>query len=201
MTSEAQSLITELDAAVSKASETWRSELLRRVTDLLLGGVDDYSAHQIAIFDDILCRLIENVEASALIELSARLAPLAAAPPKAVASLARNENPTISGPVLEISNLLGEQALIDLAMTKRNNQLTAIAARKRLPEALTDILVDRGNAEVALKLVANQDARLSERGFVKLIGQAKTDKTLAAAIATRKDMPPELEPFLKLTLA
>jgi len=66
---------------------------------------------------------------------------------------------------------------------------------------LTDILVDRGNAEVALKLVANQDARLSERGFVKLIGQAKTDKTLAAAIATRKDMPPELEPFLKLTLA
>ena len=34
-----------------------------------------------------------------------------------------------------------------------------------------------------------------------MIGLAKTDKVLATAISTRTDMPPELEPFLKLTLA
>lgn len=73
--------------------------------------------------------------------------------------------------------------------------------RKQLPEAITDAVVDCGVAEASLKLVANRGAQISERGFVKLIGQAKTDKTLAAAIAAREDMPAELAPFLKLTLA
>jgi hypothetical protein len=38
------------------------------------------------------------------------------------------------------------------------------------------------------------------RGAVQFHFLAKTDKALAAAIATRTDLPPELEPFLKLTL-
>jgi hypothetical protein len=37
-------------------------------------------------------------------------------------------------------------------------------------------------------------------GFVKLINRAKTDKTLATAIAGRNDLPEELVPFLKLVL-
>jgi len=201
MKSNAQALIVELDAAVSKASESWRSELLRRVTDLLIGSLDSYSKDQIAIFDDILVRLAENAEPAALVELSTRLAPLAAAPVYVINSLARNENWTIASPVLESSMVLTEKDLIDIAMAKRNNHLVAIAGRERLSEAITDILVERGDPEVCVRLVFNHGARISEHGFVKLIGQAKIDKTLAAAIATRKDMPPELAPFLKLTLA
>jgi hypothetical protein len=50
-------------------------------------------------------------------------------------------------------------------------------------------------------LISNHSARISELGFVRLIGQAKTDKTIAAAIAARTDLPAELTPFLKLTLS
>ena len=201
MKSNAQALIVELDAAVSKASESWRSELLHRVTDILIGSLDTYSKDQIAIFDDILVRLAENAEPSALVELSTKLAPLAAAPVYVINTLARNENWTIAGPVLETSSVLTEKDLIDIAMVRRNNHLVAIAGRERLSEAITDILVERGDPDVCARLVFNHGAQISEHGFVKLIGQAKIDKTLAAAIATRKDMPPELAPFLKLTLA
>jgi hypothetical protein len=65
---------------------------------------------------------------------------------------------------------------------------------------VTDLLIDRGNADIAYKLVANPGARLSELGFVKLINQAKDDSTLAGMIAARADLPPELEPFLQLAL-
>ncbi len=65
---------------------------------------------------------------------------------------------------------------------------------------MTDILVERGNAEIAARLAANPGAKLSELGFVKLINRAKTDVALAGTIAARTDIPPELEPFLKLTL-
>lgn len=200
MTSAARSLIIELNTAVSRASESWRSELLRRVTDLFIGSIGSYSRQQIAIFDDILCRLIEKVELRALIELSARLAPLASAPPNVVNILARNENTAIAGPLLEASSVLDEEALSSIAATKRHNLLAFIAARKQVPVAISDVLIDRGSSEVAQRIVDNQGAQISERGFVKLIGLAKTDKALASAIAGRQDLPPELVPFLKLAL-
>jgi uncharacterized protein (DUF2336 family) len=91
--------------------------------------------------------------------------------------------------------------LAEIAGTKRQNLLVAIAGRPQVSEIVTDVLVERGNSEVAHKVVANTGASISELGFVKLIGHAKNDKTLAAAIADRKDLPPELIPFLKLALA
>ena len=201
MASEARSLIIELDAAVGRASNSWRSELLRRVTDLLVGDVENYSDHQIAIFGDIMGRLIENAETPALIELSTRLAPLDRVPMNVITSLARNDNMAVAGPILEFSSMLSDDTLVDIAMTKWPNQLAAIAGREGLTETITDLLVERGNADVMLKLIGNHNARISEVGFVRLIGQAKTDKTIAAAIATRTDLPAELTPFLKLTLS
>jgi uncharacterized protein (DUF2336 family) len=201
MASEARSLIIELDAAVGKASNSWRSELLRRVTDLLLGDVGSYSDYQIAIFGDIMGRMIENVETPALIELSVRLAPLSRVPMNVITSLARHDNMAVAGPILESSSMLSDDTLVDIAMTKWSNQLAAVAGRDGLTETITDLLIDRGNADVMHKLISNHSARISEVGFVRLIGQAKTDKTIAAAIATRTDLPLELTPFLKLTLS
>jgi uncharacterized protein (DUF2336 family) len=175
--------------------------LLRRVTDLLIGGAENYSDHQIAIFGDIMGRLTENAEIAALIALSEKLAPLDRVPMNVVAGLARNDDIAISGPVLELSSVLSDETLVDIATTKWPNHLVAIAGRDRLSETITELLIHRGNSEVALRLIGNHGARISELGFVKLIGQAKTDKTVAAAIATRTDMPTELAPFLKLTLS
>ena len=50
------------------------------------------------------------------------------------------------------------------------------------------------------KIVANDGAALSENTFVKLINDCNRDKTLAKQIAARKDIPEELQPFLKLAL-
>ena len=66
---------------------------------------------------------------------------------------------------------------------------------------MTDVLVGRCTVETARKVTENKGASLSEVGFVKLINRAKNDKALATAIESRTDLPPELQPFLKLTLA
>ena len=69
-----------------------------------------------------------------------------------------------------------------------------------ISEVVTDVLVERGNAEVSRKVSANLGARISETGFVKLINKAKKDRELANAIANRNDLPQELVPFLQLAL-
>lgn len=201
MTSEAQSLIAELDATLRRTSVSRQLEMLRNVTNLFLVSAKYLSGDQTAVFDDVMGRLIEKTETHALVELSEKLAPLNNAPMNVIGRLSSNDDISVSGPILEKSRLLNDQMLAEIAGTKRQNLLVAIAGRPQVSEIVTDVLVERGNSEVAHKVVANTGASISELGFVKLIGHAKNDKTLAAAIADRKDLPPELIPFLKLALA
>ena len=175
--------MTELDTALSSASDSRYSSILRRVTDLFLGGSKRFSGDHVAVFDDVIVRLIEGTEQSALIELSAKLAPVGNAPLNVVVRLSHDDDIAISGPVLEKSDVLSEQTLAEIAIKKGQQHLAAIAGRRQIGETLTDILVDRGNSEVACKVTGNHGARFSEPGFVKLIKRAKNDKTLAAAVA------------------
>lgn len=183
MTSEARTLMSELDTALSRASDSRYTSILRRVTELFLGDAERFSDDHVAVFDDVIVRLIEGTGHSALIELSAKLAPVGNAPVNVVVRLSQEDDIAISGPLLENSEVLPEQALAEIAKTKSQEHLAAIAGRRRIGEAVTDILVDRGNTEVACKVTGNQGARFSEPGFVKLIKRAKRDKTLAAAVA------------------
>jgi len=200
MMSEVRSLISELDTALSMASDSQHMVILRRVTDLFLGDSERYSSDHVAIFDDVIVRLIKKAELPALVELSAKLAPLGNAPVNVIARLACADDIAVSGPVLQNFKALADQTLAEIAGTKSQKHLAAIASRMQISETVTDILIDRGNPEVVHKVIANPDARISEFGFVKLIGRAKNDKALAAAITSRTDMLPELEPFLRLAL-
>jgi uncharacterized protein (DUF2336 family) len=201
MMPDAQSLIAEFDSKLSKASNTQNSATLRRLTDLFLAGVETYSNDHVAIFDDIISHLIAKSDRAALIELSARVAPISNAPTRAVDHLSRHDDIAVSGPLLCTSGALTDENLVEIAGTKGQRHLAAIAGRTRISESVTDVLVERGDADVARKVTNNQGACLSELGFVKLINRAKGDRALAGAIENRTDLPPELQPFLKLTLA
>lgn len=175
--------MTELETALSRASDSQHASILRRITALFLSDSERFSEDHVAVFDDVIYRLIERTEHSALIELSAKLAPINNAPVNVVVRLSNEDDIAISGPVLEQSQVLTEDALAEIAKRKGQEHLAAIAGRERIGETVTDILVDRGNTEVACKVTGNQGARFSEPGFVKLIKRAKNDKTLAAAVA------------------
>jgi uncharacterized protein (DUF2336 family) len=197
---EAQTLITELDAALHDLPDARQLVILNRVTDLFLVGVDNYSDEQIAIFDDVICRLIENIGTSALIELSARLASASKGPVNALNRLSSSDDIAVSGPTLERATGLTDQDLLTIAGKTGQKQLAAIAGRTQISESVTNVLVERGDATVSRKVSANLGARLSETGFVKLINKAKKDRELATAISRRNDLPEELVPFLKLAL-
>ena len=200
MTSTAHALIAELDVAISNASAARQATILQSVTDLFLDSSMHFSDEQVAVFDDVIRRLMEKADNTALIKLSARLASIGNPPTHVIVSLAQDDDIAVSGPILESSLALPDKTVAEIASVKGPKHLAAIAGRRRIDEIITDILVDRGSPDVSYKIVANPEARLSEIGFVKLINRAKTDKTLAAAIAGRNDLPEELLPFLKLAL-
>ena len=54
--------MTELDTALSRASDSRHTSILRRVTDLFLGDAERFSGDHVAVFDDVIVRLIEGTE-------------------------------------------------------------------------------------------------------------------------------------------
>jgi uncharacterized protein (DUF2336 family) len=200
MMSESRLLIAELDSTLQRTSSSQHLSMLRGVTDLFVNGADAFADEHVAVFDDVISRLIEKADRQALAELTNRLVSVGNPPANVIDRLARHDDIAIAGPILQKCNVK-DLTLVEVAGSKSEKHLAAIASRPEISEAVTDVLVGRCTVETARKVTENKNAILSEVGFVKLINRAKNDKALAAAIESRSDLPPELQPFLKLTLA
>jgi uncharacterized protein (DUF2336 family) len=182
-------LLSELDDAVRRGSQEQRVKTLRRITDLFLGAKEKLSDEQIEVFDQVLCHLITRMEATALIELSERLAPINNAPTKAVHTLAVDDEIAIAGPVLSVSDRLTTLDLIEIAMAKGHDHLLAISKRRTLSESLTEVLVERGDTDVISALADNPGAQLSEKTYASLLEKPGTDETLLEKLGLRFDIP------------
>jgi hypothetical protein len=182
----------ELEAALSLGLRPRRFELLRRVTDLFIANADACTDDQVGDFDEVMERLVEKIEREALVELSGRLAPLKRAPRNIVQRLSRDDDIDIAQPMLEQSIVVSETTLVEIAKTKSQAHLAAIAGRPSIPEAITDVLVDRGNLTVARKVTANSGARFSRFGHTRVASRAEQDFELAEAFVGRDDVPADL---------
>lgn len=185
-------LITDLEDAVKGGSPERRVRMLRQVTDLFLSGADHLNADQVEIFDDVLVRLIERIEASALSRLSLTLADLSVAPREAVRHLAFHEEAAVAAPVLLKSESLDDLDLIEIASQRGQDHLVAISGRKTLNQSLTDVLLKRGGRAVRCVLANNVGARFSDEGFSVLVANAAHDERVAESVGLRADLPPRL---------
>jgi uncharacterized protein (DUF2336 family) len=182
-------LIDELEATLSTGSDARRVEILTRLTDLFVGAAERYSDEQVGVFDDVMARLVSTIEAEARAVLSQRLAPIANAPSGVIHLLAFDDDIAVAEPVLQHSPRLDDPALVANANSKSQRHLFAISQRQRLSEAVTDILVQRGDRLVVHAVAKNAGARFSETGFETLVASAASDEDLATCIGERTDIP------------
>jgi uncharacterized protein (DUF2336 family) len=187
----AQSLIPELEEVVQHGTPQRRAETLQRVTTLFLDSAQHFDDEHVALFDDVIGYLIEEIETKALAELARRIAPVSNAPHDLVRKLAANDDITIAGPVLAQARM-SEPDLQRIAETKSQAHLLAISTRLGITEALSDILVARGDREVARSIAGNQQARLSAGAFATLVDRANNDGVLAEKVGLRSDIPPRM---------
>jgi len=200
MTPAAQSLLAELDRSLIRAPEPWRRDALRQMIDLFLSNAEVCNTDQTDVFDEVLFRLLKKSDRAALAEVAAALAPVEKGPAKVLGTLARHSDSSISGPVIALSPSLRDKDLVDIAEKTEPRMLMAIAARPKIGETVTDVLLKRGDRAIKLRLIKNPKAKLSEAGFARLVIGLNGDKELAAAISARPDVPPELRPWLVQTL-
>src|SRR5579862_6793783 len=85
-------LLDELEAALASGNINRRIDILTRITDLFISGADRYSEDQIGVFDDVMARLVDTIEAKARAKLAYRLAPIANAPSSVIHMLAFDDD-------------------------------------------------------------------------------------------------------------
>ena len=160
-----QNLVGELMNIAKIGPSARRAEILSHVTDLFVLEGSRLSEDEIALFDDVILRLTVEIETRARALLSMRLAPIPHAPPRTIHKLAFDDEIEVAGPVLSQSERLTEAALIESAKLKGQDHMLAISRRRTLGEAVTDILIERGDQQVLLSTAQNAGAKISVASF------------------------------------
>ena len=183
------SVIDELEEAIASKEIGRRADALRRLTDLFVSDCGGLSQDQVALFDHVMGLLASEIEVSARARFGDRLAALANPPPRIMRTLALDDAIEVAGPVLARSAALDEATLVEGARTKSQDHLLAISRRQTLAEAVTDVLVERGDERVAHSTAENPGAKFSDFGYSTLVERSGRDPELALRVLSRLDLP------------
>ena len=164
-----------------------RDQLFRNMAQLYSYVSDRCDDEQVAQYDEVLCQLAELVEVEARTHVAKLLAPLDRAPGNVVNKLA-NDTIEVAAPLLEFSNVLSDDDLIDIVSTQSEAHRVAIAGRNVVTERVGEAIVDHGGSPSVTRLVANQAAELGEEAVQKLVTRAATDSALANNLRGRTDI-------------
>jgi uncharacterized protein (DUF2336 family) len=184
-----ETLIDDLERVVANKDIGDRAVMLRRVTNLFLVSSGSLSQEQVALFDDVMVRLLEEIESSARAAFGHLIARVGDAPPTVVRRLALDDAIEVAGEILRYSDQLDEQTLVEGAQTKSQAHLLAISRRTTLAPPVTDVLAERGDRQVALAVAENPGAAFSDFGYSTLVQRSLHDEDLAACVWMRPEIP------------
>jgi hypothetical protein len=182
----------ELTSIAAERSPEKRLELLHKVTDLYLDGVDTNSTSETYLFNEIMEKIVDQFSRDIKKRVSSTLAILPDFPTSIVRKLADDEDIEVARPVLRNAFSLTDDDLVQLAQRGSQAHLAAIAGRATLPEKVTDVLIDRGEREVVHTVTGNHGARFSESGMDRLLVKAEEDVDLREQLVERPDLSPQV---------
>ena len=164
-----------------------RDQLFRNMAQLYSYVSDRCDDEQVAQYDEVLCQLAELVEVEARTHVAKLLAPLDRAPGNVVNKLA-NDTIEVAAPLLEFSNVLSDDDLIEIAANQSEAHRVAIAGRNRVTERVGEAIIDHGGSPSVARLASNRTAELGRDTMEKLVLRARTDAALQANLRGRTDL-------------
>ena len=184
-----RSLVDDLEAAIASSDIGRRAVILRRVADLFVSTSGNLSNQQTALFDNVMRQLLDEIEAGARARFAEYLAERPTAPSGILRELALDDAIEIARPILSHAEALDEMTLVEGARHKSQAHLLAISTRTVIPQSVTDILIERGDREVALSTAGNPGASFSEFGYSSLVRRSSGDDEMAVCTWSRPEIP------------
>jgi len=190
--------MTDMEEGTTRAFSTFRvlngdsniverDQLFRNMAQLYSYVSDRCDDEQVAQYDEVLCQLAELVESEARAHVARLLAPLDRAPGNVVVKLA-NDEIEVAQPLLEFSNVLNDDDLIEIIANQTEEHRLAIAGRPQVPERVGEAIVEHGQSASVIKLVRNANAEFGQQALERLAERAAEDADIAADLRGRDDL-------------
>ena len=186
----AGSRIPALIALAQEPSSESRRALLRELTDHFFGS-STRSATEDALYGSVLSDLSADMEVAVRKELSTRFSARADAPRALIRRLA-NDEADVADAVLRASTVLTEADLLGVVRLHGQEHLRAVSSRPEVPEAVAEVIVERGDDETLGTLLRNDGARLSRAASETAVERARINPDLHAATVERSSLPADL---------
>ncbi len=138
--------------------------------------------------EDIFRVMVQDAEVRVRAALSRQLKENQFVPHDVAMSLARDVE-DVSLPMLQFSEVLSDEDLIEIVKSQESHKAQAVAKRAHVSAALSDALVDTGDEAVVATLVANDGAEISEQTLHKVVDEFGSNDLIGKPLAERHDLP------------
>ena len=184
------SRLPELITLAEEGSSEKRRALLRELTEHFFGA-PSRTATEDTLYGAVLARLADDMETAVRAELSSRFASTPDAPHSLIRRLA-NDEASVAQAVLANSPVLTDEDLLGVVRRHGQDHLRAVSARPSVSEAVSDVIVERGDDETLGTLLRNDGARLSRKASEAAVERARVNPALHEPTVSRADLPPDL---------
>ncbi|PTW60106.1 uncharacterized protein (DUF2336 family) [Breoghania corrubedonensis] len=136
------------------------------------------------LFGDVVAKILDQVADEIRADIADQIARSEHVDRDLVLALA-NDDAVVATPILQMSPLLRDDDLAEIARVRGESHRIAIAGRPAIGEAVTDVLAQVGGADVLRKIAGNRGARFSMAGLGHLLNRGGEDPQVQKGLAER----------------
>lgn len=183
--------ISQLVELARNRTTEGRSALVAAIGDLFDITDRQFSDQELALMNDILKKLIQDVARPIRAALAEKLAHARSAPVEVIEALG-NDEIDVATPILRFSEFLTDRALIDIVRRRTRQHRLAIAMRARVSSGVCDALVEMKENDVIRQLLTNHGAQISQATLAFLADQSAWIDEYQEPLLRRRDLGPDL---------
>lgn len=164
-----------------------RDQLFRNMAQLFAFVSSRCDDEQVEQYDQVLTKLADMVDTDARSHVARLLAPLDRAPGMVVAKLA-HDIIEVAQPLLEFSNVLSDDDLIEIIAHRAEAHRVAIAGRSQVADRVGEAIAIHGDGPSLHTLIENSGAEMGDATLRRLVVRAATDPVVASDLKGRSDV-------------
>jgi uncharacterized protein (DUF2336 family) len=138
--------------------------------------------------EDIFRLMVRDAEVRVREALARQLKENPTVPHDVALSLARDVE-DVSLPMLQFSEVLTDEDLIEIVRSQSPEKQVAVAGRSHVSATVADALVDTGNEAAVATLVSNEGAELTENTLNRVVDEYGESETVGKSLVERKVLP------------
>ncbi len=178
---------SDVERLLSEPTAENRADAAAKVSEQFAAGSLSDSERKIA--EEIFKIMVKDAEVRVREALSESLKSSDSIPHDVAVTLA-NDVKEVSMPMLEFSEVLTDEDLVEILKSQDTEQQQAIASRANVSADLADQIVENSqDANVVATLIKNEGAALDEGTMDKVLDRYGEDETVNAPLANRSQLP------------